>query len=61
MDTDVSVSADLSNKRNPFTRNQDTGTEEGVGFQIYVFQAGAWPLTQASSSTFAILQELEKK
>lgn len=60
MDTDLSVSADVSNKLNPFIRNQDTGIDEGVGFQIYVLQAGARPLTEASSSTFAIPQELEK-
>ncbi|KAK2105142.1 Cullin-2 [Saguinus oedipus] len=46
MYTDMSVSADLNNKFNNFIKNQDT--------------AGAWPLTQAPSSTFAIPQELEK-
>lgn len=60
MDTDVNVSVDVSNNLNPFIRNQDTGIDEGVGFQIYVLQAGAQPLTEASSSTFAIPQKLEK-
>lgn len=56
----MNVSADVSNNLNPFIRNQDTGIDEGVGFQIYVLQAGAQPLTEASSSTFAIPQKLEK-
>uniref|UniRef100_A0A8C2YNM0 Cullin 2 n=1 Tax=Chinchilla lanigera TaxID=34839 RepID=A0A8C2YNM0_CHILA len=60
MYTDMSVSADLNNKFNNFIRNQDTVIDLGISFQIYVLQAGAWPLTQAPSSTFAIPQELEK-
>nr|XP_012419379.1 PREDICTED: LOW QUALITY PROTEIN: cullin-2-like [Odobenus rosmarus divergens] len=60
MYTDMSVSADLNNKFNSFIKNQDTVIDLGISFQIYVLQAGAWPLTQAPSSTFAIPQELEK-
>ncbi|XP_065756644.1 cullin-2 isoform X2 [Phocoena phocoena] len=60
MYTDMSVSADLNNKFNNFIKNQDTVVDLGISFQIYVLQAGAWPLTQAPSSTFAIPQELEK-
>ncbi|EHB15487.1 Cullin-2 [Heterocephalus glaber] len=60
MYTDMSISADLNNKFNNFIRNQDTVIDLGIGFQIYVLQAGAWPLTQALWSTFAIPQELEK-
>ncbi|KAJ1073618.1 hypothetical protein K5549_021452, partial [Capra hircus] len=60
MNTDMSVSADLNNKFNNFIKNQDTVIDLGISFQIYVLQAGAWPLTQAPSSTFAIPQELEK-
>ncbi|OXB61484.1 hypothetical protein ASZ78_000196 [Callipepla squamata] len=60
MYTDMSVSADLNNKFNNFIKNQDTIIDLGISFQIYVLQAGAWPLTQAPSSTFAIPQELEK-
>ncbi|XP_028933463.1 cullin-2 isoform X1 [Ornithorhynchus anatinus] len=60
MYTDMSVSADLNNKFNNFIKNQDTTIDLGISFQIYVLQAGAWPLTQAPSSTFAIPQELEK-
>ncbi|MBZ3885669.1 Cullin-2 [Sciurus carolinensis] len=59
MYTDMSVSADLNNINN-FIKNQDTVINLGISFQIYVLQAGAWPLTQAPSSTFAIPQELEK-
>ncbi|XP_035752712.1 cullin-2 isoform X1 [Egretta garzetta] len=60
MYTDMSVSADLNNKFNNFIKNQETIIDLGISFQIYVLQAGAWPLTQAPSSTFAIPQELEK-
>uniref|UniRef100_A0A8D2LCY8 Cullin-2 n=1 Tax=Varanus komodoensis TaxID=61221 RepID=A0A8D2LCY8_VARKO len=60
MYTDMSVSADLNNKFNNFIKSQDTVVDLGISFQIYVLQAGAWPLTQAPSSTFAIPQELEK-
>uniref|UniRef100_A0A2K5CTM7 Cullin-2 n=1 Tax=Aotus nancymaae TaxID=37293 RepID=A0A2K5CTM7_AOTNA len=60
MYTDMSVSADLNNKFNNFIKSQDTVIDLGISFQIYVLQAGAWPLTQAPSSTFAIPQELEK-
>uniref|UniRef100_A0A4W3H5B9 Cullin-2 n=1 Tax=Callorhinchus milii TaxID=7868 RepID=A0A4W3H5B9_CALMI len=61
MYTDMNVSADLNNKfSSTFLRQQDTVIDLGISFQIYVLQAGAWPLTQAPSSTFAIPQELEK-
>nr|XP_005994880.1 PREDICTED: cullin-2 isoform X2 [Latimeria chalumnae] len=60
MYTDMSVSADLNNKFSNFIKNQDTVVDLGISFQIYILQAGAWPLTQAASSTFAIPQELEK-
>uniref|UniRef100_G1Q7G7 Cullin-2 n=1 Tax=Myotis lucifugus TaxID=59463 RepID=G1Q7G7_MYOLU len=60
MYTDMSVSADLNNKFNNFIKNQDTVIDLGISFQTYVLQAGAWPLTQAPSSTFAIPQELGK-
>ncbi|XP_078089133.1 cullin-2 isoform X4 [Mustelus asterias] len=61
MYTDMNVSADLNNKFTAtFLKQQDTVIDLGISFQIYVLQAGAWPLTQAPSSTFAIPQELEK-
>ncbi|KAB1283696.1 Cullin-2 [Camelus dromedarius] len=60
MYTDMSVSADLNNKFNNFIESQDTAIDLGISFQIYVLQAGSWPLTQAPSSTFAVPQELEK-
>uniref|UniRef100_A0A3Q4ARL0 Cullin family profile domain-containing protein n=1 Tax=Mola mola TaxID=94237 RepID=A0A3Q4ARL0_MOLML len=60
MYTDMSVSADLNNKFNNFIKTQETVVDLGIGFQIYVLQAGAWPLTHVPSSTFAIPQELEK-
>uniref|UniRef100_A0A7N8XZH6 Cullin 2 n=1 Tax=Mastacembelus armatus TaxID=205130 RepID=A0A7N8XZH6_9TELE len=60
MYTDMSVSADLNNKFNNFIKIQETVVDLGISFQIYVLQAGAWPLTHVPSSTFAIPQELEK-
>uniref|UniRef100_A0A8C7T8J0 Cullin-2 n=1 Tax=Oncorhynchus mykiss TaxID=8022 RepID=A0A8C7T8J0_ONCMY len=60
MYTDMSVSADLNNKFNNFIKTQESPVELGISFQIYVLQAGAWPLTHVPSSTFAIPQELEK-
>ncbi|XP_028290220.1 cullin-2-like isoform X2 [Gouania willdenowi] len=60
MYTDMSVSADLNNKFNNFIKTQETVVDLGISFQIYVLQAGAWPLTQIPSSTLAIPQELEK-
>ncbi|XP_061522702.1 cullin-2 isoform X2 [Phycodurus eques] len=60
MYTDMSVSADLNNKFNNFIKTEETVVDLGISFQIYVLQAGAWPLTQVPSSTFAIPQELEK-
>ncbi|XP_029384820.1 cullin-2 isoform X2 [Echeneis naucrates] len=60
MYTDMSVSADLNNKFNNFIKTQETVVDLGISFQIYVLQAGAWPLTHVPSSTFAIPQELEK-
>uniref|UniRef100_A0A8B9L0U5 Cullin-2 n=1 Tax=Astyanax mexicanus TaxID=7994 RepID=A0A8B9L0U5_ASTMX len=60
MYTDMSVSADLNNKFNNFIKTQEIVVDLGISFQIYVLQAGAWPLTQVPSSTFAIPQELEK-
>uniref|UniRef100_A0A3B3SH09 Cullin-2 n=1 Tax=Paramormyrops kingsleyae TaxID=1676925 RepID=A0A3B3SH09_9TELE len=60
MYTDMSVSADLNNKFNNFIKTQETAVDLGISFQIYVLQAGAWPLTHVPTSTFAIPQELEK-
>uniref|UniRef100_A0A672IXC7 Cullin-2 n=1 Tax=Salarias fasciatus TaxID=181472 RepID=A0A672IXC7_SALFA len=60
MYTDMSVSADLNNKFNNFIKTQETVVDLGISFQIYVLQAGAWPLSHVPSSTFAIPQELEK-
>uniref|UniRef100_A0A673H1V5 Cullin-2 n=1 Tax=Sinocyclocheilus rhinocerous TaxID=307959 RepID=A0A673H1V5_9TELE len=60
MYTDMSVSTDLNNKFNNFIKTQETVVDLGISFQIYVLQAGAWPLTHVPSSTFAIPQELEK-
>uniref|UniRef100_A0A8C6QCP0 Cullin family profile domain-containing protein n=1 Tax=Nannospalax galili TaxID=1026970 RepID=A0A8C6QCP0_NANGA len=59
MYTDMSVSADLKISSTILSETK-TLIDLGISFQIYVLPSGAWPLTQAPSSTFAILQELEK-
>ncbi|ENN72501.1 hypothetical protein HUJ04_001100 [Dendroctonus ponderosae] len=58
MFTDMSVSADLNNKFQEFTKSEEI--ELGINFGIYVLQAGAWPLGQAVVTPFALPQQLEK-
>ncbi|CAG2171181.1 unnamed protein product [Oppiella nova] len=58
MFTDIKVSDDLNNNFNDYLR-QNT-LELGINFNIYVLQAGAWPLNQSALSTFAIPLPLEK-
>lgn len=62
MFTDMSVSADLNAK---FTASLREGDGEkyklGIGFMVYVLQAGAWPLgLPPSPGQFHIPQQLEK-
>ncbi len=52
------MSDDLNNNFMTYLRQQPI--ELGINFNIYVLQAGAWPLTQSSLSPFAIPQPLEK-
>lgn len=58
MFTDMNISADLSNKFADFLRTENT--DLGVGFSIFVLQAGAWPIPQNNLPAFAIPQELER-
>ncbi|XP_054166315.1 cullin-2-like isoform X2 [Oppia nitens] len=58
MFTDIKVSDDLNNNFNDYVRNNRI--ELGINFNIYVLQAGAWPLNQSALSPFAIPQALEK-
>ncbi|KAL1502791.1 hypothetical protein ABEB36_007887 [Hypothenemus hampei] len=58
MFTDMSVSSDLNNKFQEFTKQEDI--DLGINFGIYVLQAGAWPLGQAVVTPFALPQQLEK-
>lgn len=65
MFTDMSVSADLNSKFVASLRDKREGGESqqqlGVGFAIYVLQAGAWPLTlPPTSGPFHIPQQFEK-
>ncbi|RUP51076.1 Cullin family-domain-containing protein [Jimgerdemannia flammicorona] len=58
MFTDVTLSADLNNSFREFVNNN--GLKLGVGFEIMVLTAGAWPLAQSSTSEFRVPAELEK-
>ncbi|OAD55361.1 Cullin-2 [Eufriesea mexicana] len=61
MFTDMSVSADLNAKFTTSLRKGDRENQLGIGFVVYVLQAGAWPLgLPPSSGSFDIPQQLEK-
>lgn len=62
MFTDIKLSDDLNDSFNQWLK-QDTVRDEpslGIGFNIFVLQAGAWPLGQAAISPFAVPQPLER-
>ncbi|CAK9817563.1 Cul2 [Anthophora quadrimaculata] len=61
MFTDMSVSADLNAKFTNSLRKGDRENQLGIGFVVYVLQAGAWPLgLPPSPGPFDIPQQLEK-
>ncbi|XP_003702794.2 cullin 2 [Megachile rotundata] len=61
MFTDMSVSADLNAKFTTSLREGDRENQLGIGFVVYVLQAGAWPLgLPPSPGPFDIPQQLEK-
>ncbi|KAK2577246.1 hypothetical protein KPH14_003390 [Odynerus spinipes] len=61
MFTDMSVSADLNAKFTASLRERDTDNQLGIGFVVYVLQAGAWPLgLPPSPGPFHVPQQLEK-
>ncbi|XP_076240147.1 cullin 2 [Calliopsis andreniformis] len=61
MFTDMSVSADLNAKFAASLREGDSEHQLGIGFVVYVLQAGAWPLGMPpASGPFHICQQLEK-
>lgn len=59
MFTDVKISNDLNDSFSDWLKNdkRDLG---GINFNIFVLQAGAWPLAQNLSSPFSMPQILEK-
>ncbi|XP_049782666.1 cullin-2 [Schistocerca cancellata] len=59
MFTDISVSSDFTNKFNDFLKST-YGCDLGFNFSMYVLQAGAWPLTQTTITSFSVPKELEK-
>ncbi|KAH9488657.1 Cullin-2, partial [Bulinus truncatus] len=58
MFTDVSVSID--HVVNFYAYLSEINSTLGVNFNILVFQAGAWPITQQNNISFHIPQQLEK-
>ncbi|KAL7296446.1 cullin-2 [Trichogramma pretiosum] len=61
MFTDMTVSADLNTKFVAYLRENKTGNDLGIGFMVYVLQAGAWPLgLPPSPGLFHVPQQLEK-
>ncbi|XP_046838772.1 cullin-2 [Vespa velutina] len=61
MFTDMSVSADLNAKFTASLRERDADNQLGIGFVVYVLQAGAWPLAlPPSPGPFHVSQQLEK-
>lgn len=61
MFTDMSVSADLNVKFTTTLREGDRENQLGIGFIVYVLQAGAWPLgLPPSPGPFHVPQQLEK-
>ncbi|KAJ8679584.1 hypothetical protein QAD02_015371 [Eretmocerus hayati] len=62
MFTDMSVSADLNAKFTTSLREREGENNQfGIGFSVYVLQAGAWPLgLPPSPGPFHVPQQLEK-
>ncbi|XP_034937978.1 cullin-2 [Chelonus insularis] len=61
MFTDMSVSVDLNAKFTNSLRERDAENQLGIGFVIYVLQAGAWPLSLPTfPGQFHVPQQLEK-
>ncbi|KAG9508628.1 Cullin-2, partial [Fragariocoptes setiger] len=58
MFTDIGVSNGLKDSFNDGLREKNI--DLGINFSMYVLQAGSWPLSQSSISTFALPQILEK-
>lgn len=61
MFTDIKVSDDLNRSFTEWCAVDPTGRQLGpIGFSIFVLQAGAWPLSQATLSPFTLPLPLEK-
>lgn len=61
MFTDMSVSADLNVKFATNLREREGDNQFGIGFLVYVLQAGAWPLgLPPLPGPFHVPQQLEK-
>jgi cullin 2 len=64
MFTDIKLSDDLGINFDSWIKSnyadQSSSEALGIGFSIFVLQAGAWPLGQAAISPFAVPQPLER-
>ena len=61
MFTDMSVSTDLNAKFANTLRDRTEDSQLGIGFSVYVLQAGAWPLSlPPSPGPFHVPQQLER-
>ena len=61
MFTDIKLSDDLSDSFAHWLRTEQPAPDPlGIGFSIFVLQAGAWPLGQSAISPFAVPQPLER-
>lgn len=62
MFTDIKLSDDLGVNFDSWLKSQygESSDPLGIGFSIFVLQAGAWPLGQAAISPFAVPQPLER-
>ncbi|KAG8035557.1 hypothetical protein G9C98_000985 [Cotesia typhae] len=61
MFTDMSVSMDLNTKFTSSLRERNAENQLGIGFVVYVLQAGAWPLSLPPSlGPFHVPQQLER-
>ncbi|XP_051172711.1 cullin-2 [Leptopilina boulardi] len=61
MFTDMSVSTDLNAKFAASLREREGESQLGIGFVVYVLQAGAWPLgLSPSPGPFHVPQQLER-
>ena len=60
MFTDIKLSDDLNEAFTSWQKEEKVDFGSGLSFNIFVLQAGAWPLGQSAISPFALPQPLER-